>query len=436
MCPRGRALWLAGAATVAACTPAPRPTTPVLAVPVASTAPVCRVGADDGPLVAERGIGGTGAPATQIAERGIGGTGIIGVVTGFASICLAGHEVALPPDVPIEIGGAPSNQQALRAGQVAAVEAGGPADALYARRVTVRFEVEGPIESIGPDRLQVAGQTVLLSPDTWLRTAPALGQWVAVSGFRDAAGAIAATRLDLISTRTFIVHGVVQQAEGGYRIGTLPIVPGPGDILVPGLPVSITGIYNDGGVRAASITPDLFASDPVAYFGGYTSTFIVEGFSGADGGRGYYGTLPFSPAPASSRSLGGGRSVVEFQRTGSGGIKVNSVVPSTGTGPHPGFTPSGPSAAGDRFGRSPTGREGRGGDGGGGERNFEPAPTPNRSLGYGSAPDGSNGSNRFGDGGRNAGSRGQNGAGNPGFGNPGGNNGPGPGPDGGNGRRH
>jgi hypothetical protein len=358
-----------------------------------AAAPVCRVGPDGGPLVAERGIGGTGAPATQTAERGIGGTGIIGVVTGFASICLAGHEVALPAGVPVEIGGAAADQRALRAGQVAAVEAGGPAGALYARRVTVRYEVQGPIETIGPDRLQVAGQTVLLSRDTWLRTAPALGQWVAVSGLRDGTGAIEATRLDLVSTRTFIVHGVVQQGADGYRVGTLPLMPGPGDVLVPGLPVSVTGVYGDGSFRQASITPDLFAADPMAYFGGNTDSFILEGF----------GTMPFLQAPASSRPIGPGRNVVEFQRISGGGIRIESVVPSPGG--RSGFAPGSVGDRGAGFRQAPTSaRDGPGADSL--ARTFEPAPMPNRSLGFGTAPGGSGAGNRFGDGaGRGAGFR-------------------------------
>lgn len=418
---RKQARALACAAALAACTPTPRPPLPAAAV---SAGPVCRVGPDDGPVVAERGIGGTGAPATQIAERGIGGTGIIGVVTGFASICLAGHEVALPGDVPIEIGGVAADRGALRAGQVAAVEAVGPADALTARRVTVRYEVQGPVEIIAPDRLQVAGQTVLLSPDTWLRTAPALGQWVAVSGLRDATGSIAATRLDLVSTRTFIIHGVVQQAAGGYRIGMLPIVPGPGDLLVPGLPVSITGVYGDGVLRPVSIAPDLLAADPVAYFGGYTSSFIFEGFGGSTGGLPYLGTLPLSQAPASSRPIGPGRNVVEFQRTDGGGIRINSVAPSAGTGGRGLFTPVGPGL----------------GRGAGATRNFEPAPMPNRSLGAGRGSDGFRSNNRFGDGGRGPGTR--RGGGSNGGGDAGPNNAPGPGgesggggPGGGGGRR-
>ncbi|MBV8397362.1 MAG: hypothetical protein JOZ17_01325, partial [Acetobacteraceae bacterium] len=73
-----------------------------------ATHEVCRVGPDGGPLLSDRGIGGTGAafkvpPAvadrgiggtgaafapSNWADRGIGGTGIIGVITGFASVCL------------------------------------------------------------------------------------------------------------------------------------------------------------------------------------------------------------------------------------------------------------------------------------------------------------------------------------------------------------
>ena len=396
--------WLACAAAVAACTPARRPPAPaVTAEPLAQVTtsaarPVCRVAPDGSPLIAERGIGGTGAPPTQLAERGIGGTGIIGVVTGFASICLAGHEVALPADVPVEIGGAAADQRALRAGQVAAVDADGPADALYARHITVRYEVEGPVEDLAPNRLRVAGQTVLLSPDTWLRTPPALGQWVAVSGLRDDSGAIAATRLDLVSTRTFIVHGVVQQDAGSYRVGALPIVAKPGDVLVPGLPVSITGVYGDGVLREAAIAPDLLAADPVSYFGGDTNSFILEGF----------GTLPLLQAPASSRPIGAGRTIVEFQRTSGGGIRINSVTPNSGA------RPMQPAALPAREGL------GRGSSG----RTFEPAPMPNRAVGLGGRPNGFGG-NRFGDGGgRGPGLRPQGGtylpgsAGSPGDGSP------------------
>ena len=361
---RGGACGSALVALLASCTPAPRPPTP--AVGAAAAAPVCRVGPDDGPPVAERGIGGTGAPAIQLAERGIGGTGIIGVVTGFASICLAGREVALPAGVPIEIGGVPADPRALRAGQVAAIEASGDGGTLTARRIAVRYEVSGPIEFVTADRVQVAGQTVLLGPDTWLRTPPALGQWVAVSGLRNAAGAVVATRLDLVSTRTVLIHGIIQRTDGQYHLGTLPLQPPPADLLVPGLPVSVTGVYDDAGFQAASVTRDLLVADPGAYFGNYTSNFIVEGYPQPISGQIPFGTQSF--APASSRPVGPDRSIATFQRTAAG-VRLDSVVTSPSGSPH--LQP----ISDGRFQPAPTpsrsGSDGR----------FAPAPVPNRSLG-------------------------------------------------------
>lgn len=361
---RGAACGSTFVALLASCTPAPRPSTLAVA---AAAAPVCRVGPDDGPPLAERGIGGTGAPAIQLAERGIGGTGIIGVVTGFASICLAGREVALPAGVPIEIGGVPADPHALRAGQVAAIEASGDGATLTARRIEVRYEVSGPIEFVTADRVQVAGQTVLLGPDTWLRTPPALGQWVAVSGLRNATGAIVATRLDLVSTRTVLIHGIIQRTDGQYRLGTLPLRPPPGDLLVPGLPVSVTGVYDDAGFRAGSITRDLLVADPGAYFGNYTSNFIVEGYAQPISGRIPFGTQSF--APASSRPVGADRNIATFQRNAAGDVRLDSVVTSPSASPH--LQPAGDG----RFQQAPTPSRG------GSDGRFAPAPVPNRSVG-------------------------------------------------------
>ena len=165
--------------------------------------------------------------------------------------------------------------------------------------------------------------------------------------------------------------------------------------------MSITGVYDDGILRAASVAPDLLASDPVAYFGGYTSSFILEGFAGPGERPPYLGTLPLSQAPASSRPIGPGRSVIEFQRTDSGGVRINSVVPSAGTSV-PGLAPSAAGPAGDRFQQAPTSLRDGPGRGAAPAQNFEPAPMPNRSLGFGAAPDGSDRGNRFGDGGRGA----------------------------------
>ncbi len=128
----------------------------------ASAAVTCRVGPDGGPAVADRGIGGTGEPKRRVADRGIGGTGIIGVITGFGSVCVNGFEVAYDPAVPVSVDGRPDGADILRVGQLAAIEAsGGTGAMLHARRLAVRHEVVGPVEAApgGTGALRVAGRS-------------------------------------------------------------------------------------------------------------------------------------------------------------------------------------------------------------------------------------------------------------------------------------
>src|SRR3954454_6324515 len=70
---RGVVAGLILAALLAACSRPPAP--PQAEAASTPSAAMCRVGPDGGPPVADRGIGGTGQPATLQAERGIGGTG-------------------------------------------------------------------------------------------------------------------------------------------------------------------------------------------------------------------------------------------------------------------------------------------------------------------------------------------------------------------------
>ena len=65
---------------LATCAPKPVPPPPIAAAPPAPVAPIslCQVAANGGPVLGDRGIGGTGLSADEerLVERGIGGTGI------------------------------------------------------------------------------------------------------------------------------------------------------------------------------------------------------------------------------------------------------------------------------------------------------------------------------------------------------------------------
>ena len=151
------------------------------------------------------GIGGTGQVAG--GPPGIGGTGIVGTVTGFGSILVNGFEVDYAPDLPITFKDRTVRPDALRIGQVVAIEAQGSGNRLRASRLAIRHEVAGPIERIDPARRMavVFGQRIdipegVISAGNGSRAMKigglGVGDHIDVSGLRRADGVIAASRID------------------------------------------------------------------------------------------------------------------------------------------------------------------------------------------------------------------------------------------------
>ena len=267
------------------------------------------------PEVADRGIGGTGGPA-RVADRGIGGTGIIGVISGFGSIWLAGREVAFDPALPILVDGRPQSAASLRVGQVAIVEAAEDQGVLRARGIRVRYEVVGPLE-IAPDGvMRVAGQPVVIGAEV-PGERPSNGDWVAVGGLRRSDGVIVATRLERRPPGTVVVHGRLVRAQAGWRIGLLAVRPAPGIDLPANLDVIAEGVLEAGALRADRVTPDLLASDPAALFAPSVSLFVVEGFAFSDQGRIRFGQ-GFAVAASRAGAVPAGREVFALERTPQG----------------------------------------------------------------------------------------------------------------------
>jgi hypothetical protein len=374
---RARAATLALAALLACCHSEPPPLPPPSA-PVAA-APGCHVGPDGAAVTADRGIGGTGSPiltadrgiggtgeptkGTTLADRGIGGTGIIGVITGFASVCLAGQEVALPPDVRVAIDQSPASTDILRAGQVAVIDAATAPAGLRARQIVIRYEVVGLVDRIGDNLLRIAGQDVALSPQTW-GVRPGRGDFVAVSGLRRGDGTIEATRVDRVPPGPVLVHGLLLEEAGGLRIGALPIRREPDTVPLIGTDVTVIGMIGpDGEMLPFSVAPDLLYIDPAAYFGPQIGVVFIEGFAVLDGGR-----LRLAPGFRLDHPQ---RGIFRFDR-------VDGALRATGFGGPPGGL-----AAPSRFQPAP---------------HFDPAPVPNRTIRgpanarpYGGGPGGTRG---------------------------------------------
>ena len=271
-------------AILAACAgPAPDPTAETA---VLEPAVACRATHYGMPTLAERGIGGTGTPSrVQVADRGIGGTGIVGVVTGFASVCVNGLEVHLNKSVPVSVNGRTVTTGQLRVGQMVIINASGPLaernSVAQARAITVRYEVSGPIEAVDirAGVIKVAGQTVRVPPTTWMAGRFGIGNWTSVSGLRQPDGTIVASRLDRARVGVLIVRGKVARDHDITRIGGL-ILRGPvAARAVPGTFVTVAGRYQNQTADAASIDMDVWAEDPADYFGLSTRQLIVQDFA-------------------------------------------------------------------------------------------------------------------------------------------------------------
>ncbi len=246
---------------------------------------VGRIGPGGGPLMADRGIGGTGGPltmsaTTQLADRGIGGTGIVGVVTGFGSIFVDGLEIQYNNAAAVDIDGAPSSVAALRVGQLVAIRADGPATTPNATAISIRNEVIGRIEAANrrSHTLTIAGQAVSMAPGTWGASRFAPGDWVKVSGLRRPDGTVLASRLDSAPAGKLTVRGRVVLDGAIMRVGSLVLEGSAANIVQDGQFVIVSGDYTAGRSHVTAVVPDTLSASPAAYFGDSTNRLLIQAY--------------------------------------------------------------------------------------------------------------------------------------------------------------
>jgi uncharacterized protein DUF5666 len=240
----------------------------------------CEAGGIGGTGVrAEGGIGGTGARA----EGGIGGTGVIaggdelglvGVITGFGSICVNGVEVHYDSSTPVTFNGQPGAADALALGQTVAVRAVGAGAEARARAISVLDAAVGPVTAVdrAAGTLQVVGQSVRLAQSTVFGpglTADAVrgasaGDTLRVSGLRRADGVIVATRVERASPGNSLVYGsLALDAAGVPRVGGMRIEAADAalrELSAASGPVLVTGRAGEGRLVAVQVTADPLGS--------------------------------------------------------------------------------------------------------------------------------------------------------------------------------
>lgn len=208
-----------------------------------------------GQVATGNGIGGTGRPVVA-GQEGLGGTGIVGVVTGFASICVNGIEVEYEPSTPVERGGQPSLLGDLAVGQLVALQAGGTGDQLRATRIVVIDAAVGPLTALdaAAGRFEVMGQVATALERSDLQGL-AVGDWVRVSGQRVSSGEIRATRVQRVAAGQAVVTGpYAPSGAGGARVGDTPLtLSSPPDGVAPGQEIGVRGQWVDGRLQVQAL---------------------------------------------------------------------------------------------------------------------------------------------------------------------------------------
>jgi hypothetical protein len=242
-------------------------------MPVAMAAPVCVDNSPPTPVgrvaamePGDGGIGGTGhAPSgTRPDNEGVGGTGIeaaalgrtglplaagesigiVGVVTGFSSICVNGLKVDFDADTPVSENGRAARIASLAVGQFVSIDAMAAPGGLRARDVAIVHLMEGPVSARSGGGFAVMGQPVELLPNARLvdgmeQLTP--GRMVKVSGMRTPDGQVRATRIALAPELDEM--SVIGDVSGGS--GEFPSIEG--------LPLSAERAVLLGAVRPGQV---------------------------------------------------------------------------------------------------------------------------------------------------------------------------------------
>ncbi len=234
------------------------------------------------------GIGGTGRSADEAARLAAAETetAFIGVIAGFASICVNGQEIHFGPASIIRIDGKNSDATHLDLGQMVAVDAiasSTQAGEYYARRIEIFNTLRGPVEQIdaAQGRLRVLGQTLLAGEHGigGIGLADfALGESVIANGSRLPNGDLLLTRLERAPNdgEVSLLGPVTQLAGDTFKIHetTIHASPALAATLRLGQEVLVRGRE---GAGAGRIEADSVIRDPQLQFGDTVRRLDLQG---------------------------------------------------------------------------------------------------------------------------------------------------------------
>ncbi|NMM07228.1 DUF5666 domain-containing protein [Polaromonas sp.] len=223
------------------------------------------------------GIGGTGI--RNGVTGGMGGTGIVGVITGFASICVNGLEVQYDASTPVFADGRGATAGELAVGQVVAVRAAGAGAQLSASNIAVIHVVVGPVSraDAATGQLELLGQSVRVNnPGDLSNLKP--GDWVQVSGYRLASGEVAASRVEPTAARARAqISGQIGEVDvGGFTLHGTRV--GLGNLSLPGGAVTGSEVVVRGSWTGTRLLAQAIELEPTRQSVGRVDNVVLEGY--------------------------------------------------------------------------------------------------------------------------------------------------------------
>lgn len=197
------------------------------------------------------GIGGTGIVAEN---NGLGGTGIIGEITGFGSIFVNGIEVEQGTKTVISVNSQQVEQYNFHIGEVVEILTLDDKSHTGALQINVRHEVVGPVSFIDHDKSQliILNQTIISEA---IPSSVQVGDFIAVSGFRDRHGDIHASGITPSNPGEIILRGTVMQKNNNMQMHGIEIAAAKQFLSVE-KNMALQGTIKQGKVTIIRILPD------------------------------------------------------------------------------------------------------------------------------------------------------------------------------------
>jgi Domain of unknown function (DUF5666) len=202
--------------------------------------------------------GGGGSAGTD-SNLAAGPMTTVGAITGFGSVHVNGVHFRTGNSTQIMIDGAAADENSLKVGQIVVVHGSVDSDRLHgsADWISMQEAVRGVITATDTAQFTVLGQTVLVTADTLFGqditptdiTSLHMDDFVEVSGFRDAGGAIVASFIEQADSRknlevvgtvsgldealsTFMIGDLIVDYSGAQQIvGFAAGLPADGDVV-------------------------------------------------------------------------------------------------------------------------------------------------------------------------------------------------------------